>query len=143
MKTLSTTGEAMIEGFEALRLVGYPDVKGVPTAGWGHTGHDVMIGTTYTREQCEDWFVADTQKAIDGVNTGLDAPCTQNQFDALVSFTYNVGVNAEAHSTMLKLMNAGNVAGAAAEFPKWDHVDGVPNAGLLRRRKAEQALFLA
>ena len=71
------------------------------------------------------------------------AECLNNQFDALVSFTFNVGVGAEGHSTMAKLINARNFAGAAAQFPLWDHVDGLPNAGLLRRRQAEQALFLS
>lgn len=142
MKQLSLNGDKFIENFEELRLVAYLDQRGRWTCGWGHTGADVIEGTTCTPEQAEDWFVEDTQNAVNGVNSSLRVDCTQNQFDALVSFTYNVGVGAEEHSTLIGLMNVGNVAGAAAEFPKWDHIDGVENAGLKRRRLAEQKLFL-
>ncbi len=143
MNTLSSTGENLIKSFESLRLTAYQDQKGVWTCGWGHTGADVVAGTTCTPEQAEAWFLKDTQAAVNGVDTSIATNINQNQFDALVSFTFNVGVGAEAHSTMVKLINARNFTGAAAEFPKWDHVNGVPNAGLLRRRQAEQALFLS
>ena len=142
MNTLGSRGEALIKSFESLRLAAYQDQKGIWTCGWGHTA-DVVGGTTCTPEQAEEWFLQDTQAAIHGVDASLTTNVTQGQFDALVSFTFNVGVGAEAHSTMAKRINARDFAGAAAEFPKWDHVDGVPNAGLLRRRQAEQALFLA
>lgn len=143
MNTLSSKGENLIKGFESLRLTAYQDQKGIWTCGWGHTGADVVAGTTCTPEQAEQWFLEDTQAAVNGVDTSITTNVNQNQFDALVSFTFNVGVGAEAHSTMVKLINARNFTGAAAEFPKWDHVNGVPNAGLLRRRQAEQQLFLA
>ena len=143
MNTLGSAGETLIKSFETLALVAYPDSGGIWTCGWGHTGPDVVEGTTCTPEQAEIWFQEDTRRAVDGVDHSLTTNVSQNQFDALVSFTFNVGVGAEAHSTMAKLINARHFTGAAAEFPKWDHVDGVPNAGLLRRREAEQALFLA
>lgn len=142
MKTLSTAGENLIQSFETLRLIAYLDQRGRWTCGWGHTGPDVVQGTTCTPEQAEDWFVADTEWAIAKVNSSLLVDCSQNQFDALVSFTFNVGVGAEEHSTLLALVNAGNMTAAALEFPKWDHVNGVENAGLQRRRLAEQKLFL-
>lgn len=141
MSTLSSTGEDLIKGFEELRLVAYQDQKGVWTIAWGHTGPEVIEGLTCTAEQAEDWFLRDTQHAVNGVNASLTTNCTQNQFDALVSFTFNVGVGAEEHSTMLALVNERNFAGAAAEFPKWDHINGIENAGLKRRRLAEQKLF--
>lgn len=143
MNTLSSTGEDLIKSFEELRLVAYQDQKGIWTIGWGHTGSEVVEGFTCTPEQAEQWFIEDTQFADNGVNASIHTHVTQNQFDALVSFTFNVGVGAEAHSTMAKLINARNFIGAAAEFPKWDHVNGVVNAGLQRRRLAEQALFLS
>ena len=142
MNTLGSKGEALIKSFETLALVAYPDSGGVPTIGWGHT-EGVKLGDTCTPEQAEIWFQEDSQAAVHGVDSSLTTNVTQNQFDALVSFAFNVGVGAEAHSTMAKLINARNFAGAAGEFPKWDHVDGVPKAGLLRRREAEQALFLS
>jgi lysozyme len=143
MNTLGSAGENLIKSFETLKLVAYLDQRGRWTCGWGHTGPDVVEGTTCTPEQAEDWFQQDTQAAVNGVDESIQTNVTQNQFDALVSFTFNVGVSAEGHSTMAKLINARNFAGAAAQFPLWDHVDGVPNAGLLRRRQAEQALFLS
>lgn len=143
MNTLGSAGEALIKSFESLKLTAYQDQRGIWTCGWGHTGPDVVEGTTCTPEQAEEWFQQDTQNAVHGVDSSLTTNVSQNQFDALTSFTFNVGVGAEAHSTLVKQVNARDFAGAADEFPKWDHVNGVPNAGLLRRRQAEQALFLA
>lgn len=142
MNTLSSTGEDLIKGFEELRLKAYRDQRGVWTIGWGHTA-GVKEGDTCTPQMAEAWFLSDTQFAVHGVDTSITTNVTQNQFDALVSFTFNVGVGAEAHSTMAGLINIRNFAAASAEFPKWDHIEGVPDAGLLRRRLAEQALFTA
>ena len=142
MNTLGSGGEALIKSFETLTLTAYPDSGGVPTIGWGHT-RGVQLGDTCTAEQAEDWFVEDTQAAIEAIDTSLTTHISQPQFDALVSFTFNVGSGAEAHSTLIKLINARRFASAAAEFLKWIHVEGVPSAGLERRRKAEQALFLS
>lgn len=143
MNTLSSTGEDLIKGFEELRLKAYLDQHGVWTCGWGHTGPEVNEFTVCTLEQAEAWFLHDMDSAERGVDSSLTTNVSQSQFDALVSFTFNVGVGAEAHSTMAHLINARNFVGAAAEFPKWDHVAGVENAGLKRRRLAEQTLFLS
>jgi lysozyme len=140
MNTLGSAGEALIKSFESLALKAYQDQRGVWTCGWGHTA-GVTADTTCTPQLAEAWFLGDTQTAVNGVDASITTNVTQNQFDALVSFTYNVGIGAEAHSTMAKLINERDFAGASAEFPKWDHVDGVPDAGLLRRRLAEQSLF--
>jgi lysozyme len=72
----------------------------------------------------------------------VDVPLSQNQFDALTSFTFNVGVGAFEGSTLLKDLNENAIAPAADQFLVWDHVNGAPNDGLLRRRTAERALFL-
>jgi lysozyme len=142
---ISDAGVKLIEDFEELRLVAYQDQdqKGVWTIGYGHTGPEVVQGLTCTEAEADAWLIADTQSAVRGVNASLTKFCTQNEFDALCSFTFNVGVGAEEHSTMIKLVNAGDIQGAAAEFPKWDHINGVENAGLKRRRLAEQALFIS
>ena len=141
MRILSPAGDAFIQGFETLRLVGYADEGGIPTAGWGHTGADVSVGTAYDLLQCQVWFRQDTQHAEAVVDGTAPLSCTQNQFDALVSFAYNVGCGAYLHSTLLNLLKAGDSAGAAAQLLLWDHVGGVQSDGLLRRRTAEQALF--
>lgn len=139
---LSAVGTALIQSFETLRLTSYQDQRGVWTIGWGHTGPDVGPNQTCSYDEATAWFLADTAGACQAVNHTVLVPMNQNEFDALVSFTFNVGAGSEAHSTMLAKLNAGDMAGAAAEFPKWDHVNGVENAGLKRRRLAEQALFL-
>lgn len=143
MNTLSSAGEELIKSFEQLRLTAYQDQRGVWTCGWGHTGPDVVEGTICTEAQAEEWFLRDTNWAVNAVDASLTTNVNQNQFDALVSFTFNDGANAERHSTLVKLINERDFSGAAAEFPKWDHIDGVVSAGLQRRRLAEQALFLA
>lgn len=138
---IGSAGVALVKSFESCRLVAYPDQRGIPTIGWGHTGPEVHLGLVWTQAQADTAFVADLQRAVIGVLKSLDVAVGQNAFDALVCFTYNVGVDAEAHSTLLKLVNARSPA-AAAEFLKWDHTNGVENPGLLRRRQAEQKLFL-
>lgn len=140
---LGAAGRNLIQHFEQCRLTAYQDVKGVWTIGWGHTGPEVVSGLVWTQEQADETFFHDTQIAVLGVNRSLDVAVNQNQFDALVSFTFNVGVNNEAHSTLVQLINSGQIAAAAAQFPLWDHSGGVEIPGLKARRLAEQALFLS
>jgi lysozyme len=137
---LGAAGRALIQGFESCKLVAFQDQGGIWTLGWGHT-QGVTPGQTCTQEQADAWFIDDTQSACNAVTRTVDVPLNQNQFDALVSFTYNVGQGSEANSTLLKLLNQGKYALAADQFSFWNHVNGVPNAGLTRRRAAEQALF--
>lgn len=145
---LGPKGEALIKSFETLRLSSYPDERGVWTIGWGHTGWyapgvAVGPGQTCTPEQAEAWFLEDTARAVAGVSRNVDVALTQDQFDALASFTYNDGVAALAHSTLLRDLNAGHAAQAADEFLRWDYAGGHVSDGLERRRKAERALFLS
>ena len=142
MMALGPKGRALIQSFESLRLQAYQDQRGIWTIGWGHTT-GVVPYQTCSASDADDWFTQDTQTAVNAVNRTTDVPLSQEQFDALVSFTFNVGQTAEAHSTLLSLVNQSDFTGAAAEFEKWDHVNGVPNAGLLRRRQAERDLFLS
>ena len=142
MMRLGPKGEALIKSFEAFRSATYLDQRGIPTIGWGHTGPEVQMGLTCTLTDAEAWFLVDTGAACKAINTAVDVAITQNQFDALVSFTFNVGVGAEAHSTMIRILNGGDTASAADQFLVWDKVNGVKNAGLARRRAAERALFL-
>jgi lysozyme len=146
MFALGAKGTALIESFEKCRLTAYQDQGGVWTIGWGHTGPEVVEGSTCTQFQADAWFAHDTEKAVAAVNAGLGAvgraSINQNQFDALVAFTFNVGVGAESHSTLLRLVNLGDMSDAANEFLKWNHVGGVVSNGLTARRTAERALFL-
>lgn len=143
-------GLALLKGFERLRLVAYlPTVNDVWTIGYGHT-KGVKPGDRCSVEQAEAWLLEDLAWAEDAVNELVTVPLTQNQFDALVSFAFNVGPDIDADtiaeglgdSTLLRKLNAGDYAGAAAEFPKWNKQAGVVLNGLVRRRAAERELFL-
>lgn len=138
---LGGAGTALIQSYEKCRLTAYPDQKGVWTIAWGHTGPAIVEGLTCTQEQADAWFVDDSRAATLGVMRSLDIAIPQACFDALVAFTFNVGVTAEGHSTLHALVNARNWDGALAEFPKWNHTGGVVSAGLTARRAAEAALF--
>jgi len=137
----SNEGLALTEQFEGLRLTAYQDSVGVWTIGYGHTGPDVYPGLTITQEQASALLLQDVATAVATVNRLVTVPLTQNQFDALVDFVFNVGSGNFASSTLLRELNAGNTAGAAAQFLVWVYAGGVQVPGLLRRRQAEQALF--
>lgn len=150
MMQLGPRGRALIQSFETLQLVAFkPTPDDVWTIGWGHTGPDVHEGLVWTREQADEAFDHDTRAAVNGVIRGTDVQLTQNQFDALVSFTYNEGVGEEhpepkgfLGSTLRKMVNARRWLDAANEFPKWNKQKGKVLGGLVRRRDAERALFL-
>jgi lysozyme len=141
MKTYSETGLALTRSFEGLRLTAYPDLGGVWTIGYGHTGPGVHTGLTITREQAEALLAADIARAATAVHHLVTVTITQNQFDALVDFAFNLGPTTLANSTLLRDLNSGDIPSAAAQFERWDHVRGTVVPGLLRRRKAEAALF--
>jgi lysozyme len=140
---LSNLGETVIKFFEELVLVAYPDSGGIWTCGWGHTGKDVVKGTTCTPGGAEIWFLGDVKEAVDAVNSLVTIELKQIQFDALVSFTFNDGVEALRNSALLKFTNAGQFEYAGAEFLKWVHVKGQVNKGLVKRRTLESALYLS
>lgn len=131
----------MIAGFEGFSAVAYQDGGGIWTCGYGHTA-GVKDGDTCTKDQAQEWLAEDVQNAENAVNTYVTVPLTQNQFDALVSFTYNVGAGSLQHSTLLKLLNAGENMGAASQFLAWNHINGQLSKGLMARRVAERNLFM-
>lgn len=131
------------KSFEGLRLTAYPDpaTGGEPwTIGYGHTG-GVRPGDTCTAAQAETWLLSDMRSAIGSVSSLVKTPLTGPQESALVDFVYNVGAGNFSHSTLLRLLNAGDYAGAASHIDDWDHANGKVMAGLLRRRQAETDLF--
>jgi len=141
--TYSGNGLSLTESFEGLVLTAYQDQVGVWTVGYGHTGSDVTPGLTITQEQAQDLLAQDVSGAVACVNNAVTVSLTQNQFDALVDFVFNLGCGAFTGSTLLRNLNAGDFAGAAAQFNRWDRAGGQVVAGLLRRRQAETALFTA
>ena len=141
----SPAAYALIKEFEGLRLHAYQDSAGVWTIGWCHTG-DVKRGQSITIHQAEALLALDIGIAAAAVNRHVEAPLSQNMFDALVSFTFNLGEKRLAQSTLLKKLNMRDYAAAAREFAKWVKatIGGkkVTLPGLVRRRAAECALFL-
>jgi lysozyme len=139
----SLKGIQLTEAFEAdggPKLSAYLDQVGRPTIAYGHTA-GVKLGDCCTREQAEAMLHADIAWAEAFVNNIVTKILTQGEFDALVDFTFNLGSGNFQSSTLLKLVNEGDMEDAAKQFEQWDHAGGKVVAGLLRRRKAEEAEF--
>jgi GH24 family phage-related lysozyme (muramidase) len=112
------------------------------TIGWGSTGADIKKGVVWSQKQCDDRFTSHLGEFAAKVSKILGStPTSQNQFDAMVSFAYNVGVGNLSASTLLKKHKARDYKGAAAEFARWNKAAGKVMAGLTRRRAAEAALY--
>jgi lysozyme len=141
-RALSTKGLELLKVSEGLRLKAYKDAVGVLTIGYGHTGKDVTPGKVIDEAKAEALLLADVEWAENAVRTKVTVPLTMGQFDALVDFVFNLGAGAFAKSTLLKKLNAGDYAGAAAEFPRWDKAGGKVLPGLTTRRLAEQRMFI-
>ncbi|MFI8417708.1 lysozyme [Serratia sp. NPDC078593] len=144
MKT-SKYGRKLIKEFESLQLEAYPDpgTGGKPfTIGWGHT-RGVNSGDKITEAQAEIFLDEDLAVFELTVNTAINRPLAQNQFDAMVSLAFNIGGKNFAQSTLVKKFNAGDTQGAADEFKRWKFANGEEMRGLVRRRAAERELFLS
>lgn len=148
----SERGLALIKEFEGYhrdlgdgRVAAYPDPAsgGDPwTIGWGSTGPDIRRGTIWTREQAEQRFAEHVNSFSRAVAQAIgDAPTAQHEFDAMLSLAYNVGVTNFSKSTLLRKHKAGDKAGAAGEFGKWNKAGGRVMAGLTRRRDAEARMY--
>lgn len=140
--TFTQSAVDIVKRFEGCRLKAYLCPAGKPTIGYGST-ENVQLGMEITQAEANDRLRKDMQAAADGVSKYCKTKLSQNQFDALVSFTYNIGVGRFAGSTLLRLLNSGDLSGAAAQFPRWNKADGKTLPGLVTRRAAEQALFNA
>lgn len=141
---ISNTGIDLICSFEGLRLKAYDDGVGVWTIGYGTTvinGVKVKKGDTCTLEQAKAYMAQDLKQFESAVNQ-VKVPLNQNQYDALVSLAYNIGVSAFLNSTLLKKLNAKDYKGAAEQFPRWNRGGGRVLNGLVKRRKIEMELFL-
>ena len=137
----SANGLALTERFEGLRLQAYQDSVGVWTIGYGHTSPDVHAGLTITGQQAKILLAADVAWAAACVNKAVTSTINQNQFDALVDFTFNLGCASLVQSTLLRLLNAGDFAAAAPQFLRWNKAGGKVLKGLTLRRQAEMDLF--
>lgn len=147
MKSVSDNGIRLIQEFEGLRLTSYLCQAGVATIGYGATfyadGTKVKLKETITRDEANK-LLKDTLKGFEGSVIGLlnKTKVNQNQFDALVSFTFNLGAGNLAKSQLLRFIKANpNDPKIAAEFAKWNRAGGEVSTGLVRRRKKEAQLY--
>lgn len=145
-KITSKNGLELIKKYEGLRLDAYKDPAGILTIGYGHT-KTVKPGMTINKEMAELLLKMDVMDAENAVRELVDVELNQNQFDALVSFTFNIGRRNLERSTLLKLLNAGKILEAGEEFMKWTKArqpGGLKELpGLVKRRAEEKALFLS
>ncbi|WP_096149948.1 lysozyme [Enterobacter asburiae] len=143
----SEKGIALIKQFEGCKLTAYQDSVGVWTIGYGWTqpvdGKPIRAGMTIKQETAERLLKTGLVRYESDVSRLVKVGLTQGQFDALVSFTYNLGARSLSTSTLLRKLNAGDYAGAADEFLRWNKAGGKVLNGLTRRREAERALFLS
>lgn len=143
---VSDSGLALLMHHEASRLTAYQDVKGVWTIGYGHTGTvdgiPIHRGMQITAEKQAELFARDVNKFADTIRNNVNVPLTQNQFDALTSFAFNVGAGAFKNSTLLKKLNDKDYQGAANEFLRWNKSGGKYYQGLMNRREKERQQFL-
>ena len=137
-------GVELIKSFEGLRLDKYQDAIGKWTIGYGHL---ILPNENFPRplmlQEAEDLLRADLGMTERGIRQMVKVDLNQNQFDALVSFAFNLGPANLKSSTLLRKVNSGDFNGAAEEFPKWNHAGGQVLAGLTARRNAEKNLFLS
>lgn len=160
MRAVNAAGLALIKRFEGLRLESYecqasqerPPAKKFWTIGYGHTGPEVRPGMVITMDTADRLFLADVQRHSRGLEPYLHGEVSANQWAALVSMAFNFGWERIGTSTLMRLVNDGDIVryddeghisgGAAAEFPKWINVNGKPSRGLILRRQAELELFI-
>ena len=134
-------GVALIQKFEGCELEAYKCPADVWTIGYGHT-KGVVEGMKITKEEAEQMLVAELHEYENYINKYVNVALSQNQFDALVSWVYNLGPANLTASTMLKVLNNGEYEEVPAQMKRWNKAGGKVLDGLVRRREAEALLYL-
>ena len=144
--TLSSAGLIAITQFEGFSDKVYIPIKGdVKTVGYGHTGAEVNrlpVGTYVSKDQALRWLAEDTEEAQDAIRRYVRVPLSQNEFDAYVSFVFNLGETAFRNSTLLKKLNQADYYGACKELHRWVYAQGRVVKGLEARRKMESLMCI-
>ena len=150
VRQINDTGLRLIEGFEGLYLHAYhgsADRPGLLTIGYGHTDEagppKVVAGLTISKQEADDILRADLAKCEADVERLVKVQLNDNQFAAIVSFTFNCGAGALGGSTLLRRLNAGDYNTVPAELMKWANANGRRVEGLVTRRRAEGSLFMS
>lgn len=143
----SQAGIEFIKRHEGLRLTVYKDQAGLDTIGYGHLNVPGASYTQITPIQAEEILRRDLARGEAAITKAVKVPLSENEYDALSSFIFNVGTGAFKASTMLKKLNAGDKAGAANEFDRWVFItrngEKIVSNGLAKRRGAEKAVFVS
>lgn len=145
MQQVSRAGLGLIRQFEGCKLSAYLCPAKVPTIGWGFTtwnGKKVQLGQKITQAEADAALLNEYDGYEGQIRELVKVPVTANQLGALVSFAFNVGIGALRSSTLLKMLNSGNYAGAAGQFARWNRAGGKVLKGLVTRRAAEASLFV-
>lgn len=138
---INDAGLNIVKEYEKCRLEAFlPTPNDVPTLGWGHT-QGVKLGDSCTQEKADDWLRSDIHRAETCVEQSVLVPLTENEFSALVSLVYNIGVGAFRDSTLLRRLNDERMDDAAEQFLVWNKQKGRVLNGLVRRRQEEKDLF--
>jgi lysozyme len=137
---ISENGLELIKHFEGCELEAYKCAAGVWTIGYGHI-KTAVEGKVITQEEADNLLVEEIIEYEDYVRAAVEVPLKQYQFDALVSWTFNLGNGNLNASTMLKVLNAGDYEGVPAQMARWNKAGGKVLEGLIRRREAEGLLF--
>lgn len=138
---ISKNGIDLIKNWEGCRVIAYLCPANVWTIGYGHT-KTARPGMMISHTEADRLLLEDLKRFEEAVRRLVTVPLNQNQFDALVSFVFNVGEGAFKGSTLLKLLNAGNYSDAANQFGKWVYAGKKVLPGLVARREAEYQLFI-
>lgn len=139
-RRINADGLKLLRQWEGCKLEAYRDIGGVWTIGYGHT-RTARQGMTITQEQAEALLREDLRVFESAVADAVDVDLTDNQFAALVSWAYNVGVSAMRRSSLIRRLNAGDYDAVPAELAKWNKVRGQVVRGLSNRRAAEAGLW--
>ena len=137
---ISQEGLSLIKKFEGCELNSYKCAAGVPTIGFGST-HGIEMGMSISKARAEELLLEDISKFEDIVDKSVTVALDQHQFDALVSWTFNLGGGNLNSSTMLKVINAGDYEDVPEQIKRWNKANGKVLEGLIRRREAEALLF--
>lgn len=141
--TISPEGLNFIKDKEGFSGIPYKDSGGTWTIGYGTTRGINQYSDTISRAEAEELMLDDINSFHNDLSRLIKVPLKQNEYDALMSFIYNLGSSNLASSTLLFNLNHGDYLGAANEFPRWSYVGNTKVAGLEKRRKQEQQTFLA
>ena len=137
---ISQEGLSLIKKFEGCELNAYKCAAGVPTIGYGST-HGIEMGMSISRARAEELLLEDIAKFEDHVNNNVKVPLNQNQFDSMVSWTFNLGGGNLKSSTLLKVLNGSDYTDVPNQIKRWNKANGKVLQGLIRRREAEALLF--